>query len=148
MPTNDSESNYIWGITFRPCENKIVTSPLDPKVRKMYKAYSLLEQRLILECTVEHLYLKGLKIAEIFYEQTELQGIKLLHFHAILYHNEIATYYALKEHALLLNKRYGPVTYKAFDYKPLDTPDDLDNWKAYIRKDIKHDLMTVDLNNI
>lgn len=137
--TSDSESNNIMAITFRICENKIVTLG---KVRKQYYKYSLSEQKEILSTVLFHCELKGLYFTDLFYETTELKGSlagkQIIHFHADFQYKDPASFYVLKEHALLLNKRYGPESYTAFDYKFLLSKIDHDNWKVYKRKDIKH----------
>jgi len=145
--TNASESGimgdhnsavYNYAITFRPCEHKFVTLHT---ARKKYGLYDLVAQREILENVIYFASLKGLKFTNIHFEQTELQNKKLLHFHCELKFNELGTYYVLKDYAVMLNNRYGPKTYSAFDYR-----EQFDNvcskgyasWQDYITKMIVH----------
>jgi hypothetical protein len=126
-------------ITMRPNENKIVT--LDKK-RQKYGLYDVSDQKKILENIIYHCELKGLKFTDINYETTQLkgkmEGKDMIHFHCFFNYFDDASYYALKEHAILLNSRYGVPTYTAFDYQFLFNDQEVNNWKQYIKKDHKH----------
>lgn len=145
--TNDSESvfkwdhytealdnpNYSYAVTFRPCEHKIVTLGT---IRKKYGSFTLDQQKDILQNVINHCKQKGIILVDINFETT-----KTMHFHCFLYFNESATQYALEEHSKLLNKRYGPETYKAFDFR--ETFKNVDSqghksWHDYITKSHVH----------
>lgn len=136
-----SDSRTVMAVTMRICEHHVVALG---KVRKQYYKYSLEEQKLILLNIIYHCELKGLNFTGIFYEVTELkgslEGIKVIHFHANFEFSDPASYYAFKEHSLLLNKRYGPSKYIAFDYRFLLNQDDEERWEVYKKKDIKHSI--------
>lgn len=127
------EHIHRYAITFRPCENKIVSLG---HLRKKYGAYNLVQQKQILENVILYANDVGLKFTNVNFETT-----KTMHFHCFLEFSEMATFYALQERALLLNSRYGPKTYKAFDYQ--EAYDNAyaggyKNWQTYIEKDCIH----------
>lgn len=129
-------------ITMRPNENKIVT--LDRK-RQLYGLYDVADQKKILQNIIYHCELKGLKFTDINYEVKPLQGEKwagkeLIHFHCFFSYFDDASYYALKEHAILLNSRYAVPKYTAFDYRFLLSEEDSQKWAVYMKKDVKHKL--------
>lgn len=131
-----NRGEFVHGITFRPCENKVVT--LDGK-RKQYKAYSIEEQKKILLNTVNYWNaLAGLIFEDINFEQTKVQGVDLVHFHCFLVCKEKASRFTLLEAEGRINKLYGPKTYKAFQTDLLDTKQMIFHWMKYIMKDIKH----------
>ncbi len=139
----DHEYSHKYAVTFRPCEHKIVTLN---NIRKKYGSYTISQQREILQNCLYHLELKGLKCHDIFFEETDIATLnkRTVHFHAKIYFNELGTYYTLVEHTTLLNSRYGPKSYKAFDYeeeyiKPPEAYGHL-TWLSYCAKDHKHEL--------
>lgn len=138
--SNVSESTTLWyAITFRPCENHTVTNPVTKK-RQRYGLLSEHAQKVILECTIQYFNNNVSPLSEIFFETTyhPNRENRLIHFHAILKVDDKFNLYKLRDYSELLCKRYGPRTYKAFDYKPLLNDLHLSQWRQYIRKEIKH----------
>lgn len=130
---------YTYGITFRPNEHKLVS--LGSK-RKKYGSFSLDEQKEILQNTIFHMSLRGVNLYDINFETTKLKENESIHFHAIFQCKEGGSVQNLIAHSDLLNTRYGPKTYKAFDYKLLSDEEALDRWIEYIHKDIQHPQLT------
>lgn len=133
-PNMGKHKSVFYAVTFRPCENKVVTLIVS---RKKYGDYTLDQQKEILETTIRYCEMEGLLFSDINFETTELKGKKLIHFHAILEIKNDLHYNVLKNHAVKLNARYGPKTYTAFDYRLLLSDEDLKKWKSYIAKDKK-----------
>lgn len=135
-----TDTNFSYSITFRPNENKLVS--LGAK-RQKYLQYCINDQRQILLNCVDHAAQRGLKFIGLVFEETMVKNKRMLHFHCSLRFNELGTFHILQEHAKLLNQRYGPSTYKAFDYREQFTTDCTDgyhSWKEYISKQIIHPL--------
>lgn len=123
----------IYGITFRPNENKLVALEY---ARKAYGNYSEQEQKTILHNTINYWLKKGIIFEYICFEKTDhIKYGTLVHFHAIMSFASSALYSTLLECEKTLNSRYGPKSYVSFKADQLVTRVDILNWVKYMLKE-------------
>lgn len=131
-----SNDQYVFGVTFRPCENKVVSLS---RKRQPYIKYKLEDQKQILLNNIAYWdALCGLKFQDVHFEITQVQGKDVMHFHSFMICENKPSRYCLLEAVDKMNKLYGPKTYTSCKVDSLCTNDDIYRWSLYIRKDIKH----------